>query len=370
VKRIVVLAVALGALAAPALAHAAPPIARPNPVTYPLRLDYADPLPGLDGSPATLAPLEQGVIMAATRDQRFLAFEKLDDLGGFVPARVGTLTLTSGGRNVLPPGTHGPQIPLFQQAAGGAVSSFTFTGSPPSGQTPPPDNGNGAPSPPPPPPPSPGNIPPPANQGFGGQPGGGSNGSGSTTTTTTGAHGGTTTTTKKPPAPPPTTTTTTTTTAPTSTTSGGGGGGGRGGGSGCSGGSCAAGSCGVPGIQVDSAPPGCVIIFTKAAPGDSVSEIMTITNTTGAPYTLAFRATGPNNNHLWQDLQMDVFDPLIGPSSPLPALQSWLGSFHNLTTLAAGASAQYEIELYLPTTAGNADQGKSAVIAFEWNATG
>jgi len=61
----------LGALAVPALAHAGtPPIARPNPVTYPIRLDYASPLPGPDGEPATLAPLGQSVIVAATNDRR------------------------------------------------------------------------------------------------------------------------------------------------------------------------------------------------------------------------------------------------------------------------------------------------------------
>jgi hypothetical protein len=366
------LAVAVAALAAPALAHAAaPPIARPNPVTYPIRLDYQAPLSEPDGSPATLTPLEHSVIMAAVRDQAFLAFEKLDDLGGFVPAAVGKLTLTTGGHDVLSPGIHTPQIPLFETAGGGTVSSFTFTGTPPSGPTPPPDNGTGSPQPPP--PPNPGNLPPPANQGFGGQPGGSQQapGGGSTTTssTTTTTAGGTTTTTKKP---PPTTTggTTTTTgaTATITTVTGGGGGGGGGGGSGCSGGSCAAGSCGTPGIQIDSAPPGCVISISNAAPGDSVSEVMTITNTTGSPYTLSFRAVGPNDNHLWQDLQMDVYDPLVGPSSPMPPLQSWLGSFHVLTTLNPGATVKYGIELYLPTTAGNVDQGKSAVVTFDWSA--
>jgi hypothetical protein len=97
---------------------------------------------------------------------------------------------------------------------------------------------------------------------------------------------------------------------------------------------------------------------------------MTITNTTGAPYTLSFKATGPNNNHIWQDLQMDVFNPIVGPAFPMPSLQSWLGSFHSLGTLNAGQSVQWEIELYLPTTAGNADQGKTAVVAFTWSATG
>ena len=208
-------------------AHAAPPIARPDPVTYPIKLDYEDPLPG------SLAPLGQGVIMASTRDEAYLAFERRDDLGGFVPAPIGRLTLTTGGHDVLTsPGTHKPQIPLFQQAAGGKINSFTFTGNP-TGPTPPPDNGNGK-GVTPPPPPTPGNNVPPANQGFGGLPAGnqGRGNGGSTTTTTRRNGGGTTTTTTRRRRPPPTTTTTpattatTTTSTTTPTTTGGGGGGG------------------------------------------------------------------------------------------------------------------------------------------------
>jgi hypothetical protein len=126
----------------------------------------------------------------------------------------------------------------------------------------------------------------------------------------------------------------------------------------------------MPGIQIDSAPPGCVIAISNAVPGDSVSEVMTITNTSDTTYTLGFRALGANDNHLWQDLEMDVFDPSLGPASPLPPLQSWLGGFHALTTLAPGQTVQYGIEIYLPTTAGNADQNKSAVVTFDWQAVG
>lgn len=370
-KRLAVLGIALGALAAPALAHAAaPPIARPNPVVYPVRLDYADPLPGPDGMPAALAPLGHGVTVAATRDQAYLAYRRRDDLGGFVPAPIGELALSSGGRDVLSSGVRRPQIPLFQRAAGGEISSFTFGASSPSNPTPAPDNGNGA-GVQPPPPPTPGSTVPPANQGFGGR---ADSGSGSSTTTSR-PGGTTTTTTTSAPATPAATSTTTTAATTTTTTSGEYGGGGRGGagggrGSGCSGGSCASGSCGTPGIQIDSAPPGCVLAISTAAPGDSVSEVVTITNTSDTTYTLELRALGADNNHLWQDLQMDVFDPGIGPVSPLPPLQSWLGSFHVLTTLAPGQTVQYGIELYLPTTAGNADQNKSAVIAFDWKAVG
>ena len=44
-KRLAALATALAVLAAPALAHATPPIQRPNPAIYPVRLDYTNPLP-------------------------------------------------------------------------------------------------------------------------------------------------------------------------------------------------------------------------------------------------------------------------------------------------------------------------------------
>jgi hypothetical protein len=97
---------------------------------------------------------------------------------------------------------------------------------------------------------------------------------------------------------------------------------------------------------------------------------MTIQNTSGSPYTLSLEETGPNNNHLWQDLQMAVYDPTGGiPTPPYPLLTSWLGSFHALTTLNPGQTVLYVIVLYLPTTAGNADQGKSAVVDFTWQAS-
>ena len=367
-RRAVLLGAVLAALAAPGLAHAtAPTIARPNPVTYPVRLDYVDALTGAGGTTADMAPLDQGVIAASVSDTVHLHYLRVDDLGGFVPAAVGAMALR-GGRNVISHGIRPSEIPLFSTSAGGEVLSFTFAWAPPGGATRP-DNGNN-PGTTPPPPPTPGNVPPPANQGFGGRPSGGG-GSGSQTTTTTGGHGGgiggvtvptTTTTATTPPA------TTVTTTA--GTTSGGGGGGSGGGtGAGCSGGTCSAGACGSPGLQVDSNIAGCTITIAAASPGDSATETFTIQNTSGSPYALSFMASGANNNHLWQDLEMDVYDPSGGaPTPPLPPLTSWLGSAHALTTLNPGQTVQYVVELYLPTSAGNADQGKSAMIDFTWTA--
>jgi hypothetical protein len=363
----IVLGAVLAALAAPALAHAAgPPIARPNPVTYPVHLDYVDALGGAGGETADMAPLEQDVISAAVTDTQHLHYLRVDDLGGFIPATVGALAL-HGGRNLGAPGVRPSQIPLFSSAADGEILSFTFAAAKTAGTTGPPDNGNN-PGTTPPPPPTPDNVPPPANQGFGGRPSGGHGGGGSQTTTTTrgrGHGGGSGSVTV--PTPPTTTTLTTTVTTTTAATAGSGGGGGSG--VGCSGGSCSAGACGMAGLSVDSSIPGCTITIATAAPGDSATETFTIQNTSGSPYTLSFMANGPNDNHLWQDLEMDVYDPSGGaPSPPLPPLTSWLGSFHALTTLNPGQTVQYVVELYLPTTAGNEDQGKSAVIDFSWNA--
>lgn len=104
------------------------------------------------------------------------------------------------------------------------------------------------------------------------------------------------------------------------------------------------------------------------APGDSASEHVTITNRSSQAFTLSLKATGPQNR-LWQDLQMGVWPVHTAAPSPLPSLLLWTTQYNELTTLQPGRSITYEIELYLPTTAGNADQGLAATIAFNWKAT-
>ena len=56
--------------------------------------------------------------------------------------------------------------------------------------------------------------------------------------------------------------------------------------------------------------------------------------------------------------------------SPLPPLVYWTTQFWELTTLPADASVTYLIQLYLPTSAGNADQHLAAAVDFVWRATG
>ena len=352
-KRLAALATVLGMLAAPTLAHAAPPVARPNPALVGIRLDYVNALP----APGVLQPLGRRVIVAATDDRAFLRFSRPDDLGGFMPAALGTLALSSGGRDIHPH-AFPPQIPLFERAAGGEVSSY-FAGDGNAAVTP--DNGTlpvpGLGVPTPPPPPTAANTVPPANQGFGGIPGAGG------TTTTTAA---TTTTRAKPPTTTTTATTTTTSTitiaATTTQAAGAGGGGGVGGGSG--------GTCGTSGLQIESNPPGCVVTLTAGGPGDSASGVMTITNTSSSVYTLSLKAEGANNNHLWSDLEMGVYPQFTPPPSPLPPLAYWMAQFNDLTILNPGQTVAYVIVLYLPTTAGNQDMGLSAAITFRWRALG
>jgi hypothetical protein len=362
VRRLALAGVVLCALAAPALAQAAlhPAVARPNPALVGIRLDYVNPLHAPDGSTASLEPLSQAVITAATDDLPHFRF--IGDLGGFRPAPVGRTTVVGWGRTLLPLGRYESELPLYRVTAGG-ISTFMPGGAstPPPG---PPDNGlqqiPGMRVPPPVPPPTQANTTPPANQGFGGvggPPGG-----------PTGTVGGGTTT--QHPQPPPATTTRPTTTAPDAVTTaiattatatdGGGGGGGLGG----------AGACGVPGISITSDQPGCVLTVARARPGDSVSEVMTVRNTSGSSYTLSLEAVGPNDNHLWQDLQMAVYELGTPPPAPFPPLLYWLAGFNDLTMLADGQSVTYVIVLYLPLTAGNADMGESAVVGFRWRALG
>lgn len=342
-----------------------PVIARPNPAVYAIRLDYITPPQTPTGEVASLPPLLPAATAAAVADQQYLAFRVRDDLGGFVPAPVGRLVFTGGGHAVV--GVPGKaQIPLFAQAASGKVSSFTFT----TGPLGPPENGHqpvpGEGVPPPVAPPTNSNTVPPPNQGFGGRPTPPPPTGGTTTTTTTTSTEPTTTTTRTTTTTPTTTTrttpttttatiTTTTTTAPApppGTTTGG-----------------SSGSCGAPGIAIESNLAGCRIDARNMRPGDSTAELVTVTNTSDSTYTLSLRATG-TQNHLWQDLRLGVWEHGTAAPSPLPPLLDWTTQYNALLTLAPGQAATFEIELFLPTSAGNDDQALTAQITFVWRASG
>jgi hypothetical protein len=372
-RSLVVLACVAVCAAAPGVAQAK--VAHPNPAFVSPQVDYVNPLEDGAGHVASLQPLEPSVTAQAVADQQWLDYQRNDDLGGFVPAPIGFSALRSGGRNVVGSNGGTSQLPQFSAAASGVVRSFAFTGGPPGN----PDNGGttvpGLGSPPTVTPPTNSNAPPP-NQGFGGKP----TPSGVTTTSeepttstgTTGTSPPPTTTTTTTTRPPPTTTTTpittttttttpTTTTVPTTTSTSGGGGGSSGGGT------PTPVSCGPGALSITSDLADCRIVAVNMAPGDSTVEHVTVRNDTADPFTLSLQASG-TPNHLWNDLQMGVWEQGTPAPSPLPALLLWTTQENQLATLAPGASITYVIELALPASAGNDDQGYAAVIDFLWHA--
>jgi hypothetical protein len=103
------------------------------------------------------------------------------------------------------------------------------------------------------------------------------------------------------------------------------------------------------------------------APGDTTVEHVTVRNDTTDPFTLSLRASGVPN-HLWNDLQLGVWEQNTPAPSPLPALLLWTTQENQLATLQPGESITFVVELALPASAGNDDQGYAAVIDFTWHA--
>lgn len=341
---------ALALLGATSAHAAAPPVARPNPALVEIRLDYVSPLRGVSGAPAALASLDPRVVAQAVADQHFLAYQSTQDLGGFLPAPVGQFAVSSGGRNVVGAALGVSQIPQFAQAAGGQVNSFAAVGG---ASFRPPETGTqhvpGLGVPPPVSSPNNSNAVPPPNQGFGGVP----------------QPPPPTTTTAKPRKPPTTTTTTpATTTTPTTTASappetapppapqGPSGA-----------------SCGVTGLTITSDHSTCRLYAVNMAPGGSISEVMTVRNDSGQPFTLSLRAAGAGGP-FWNDLELGVWETGTAAPTPFPALVWWTSQDNTLATLQPGGSVRYTLELFLPPTASNADQGRVASIDLIWKAQG
>lgn len=365
--------------AAPPDAPAAAPIARPDPVLVSVQLDYVSPLHGSDGKTAVLAPLQPAVSAQAVSDETYLHYRVSGDLGGFVLAPVGASAMSSGGKDIVGAGANVTQIPQYGEAAQGVVRSFAFVGAEggAAGRS---DNGR-APLPRlgvPPllEAPTNSNAVPPPNQGFGGRPvpeGTGQQGpsknqrspeEGPAKNPSKEHAGGEKHPSHKqpPPAPPPTTTTPTTTTTPSTTTiptttpvpseeepheSGA--------------------SCGTTGLRITSDHSTCRIYAVNMEPGQSASEVMTVRDEAGVPVTLSLRAGG-EQNRFWHDLRMGVWQVGTPAPDPLPELLWWTTQDNVLTTLQSGQSVPYEVELYLPLSAGNEDQGQTAIIDLTWSA--
>jgi len=89
----------------------------------------------------------------------------------------------------------------------------------------------------------------------------------------------------------------------------------------------------------------------------------------GSGALLGWRTQHPDRSvQLWNDLRFGVWQTGTAAPSPLPPLLFWRGQDNDLTTLAPGQSATYQLELYLPTSASNTDQGLRATIDLVWHA--
>lgn len=369
------------ALSAPAIAHGAPPIQRPNPLFVTLKLDYISPLPTPTGvGEAVLTPVQFKTTNQSIRDLQFLKYGRIDDLGGYMPAKVGA-AFQKGGQPLVGR-SNKPEIPLYGIYERNLDRSYTWLHG--IGTGPLTNEGGGAvfvPGlgvPPVVAPPTNGNTTPPANQGFAGRPGGtitttivttvqGTTTSQIVTTTSTG-H----TTTKRRTTTARTTTTTvpttttfpspptlfTTTTTPTTT------------------GSSPPPSpqptdCGTIDVSVTS-DLNCLFIITNAKPGDSIVENYTIKNTGSVGYDLSLNITNDNppDNHLWNDLTMGVWE-MPGPApNPFPPLNDWVPSYITLDHLNPGQTIHLRFDCLLSTTAGNADMRLGAVMTLHFKATG
>jgi hypothetical protein len=324
--------VGLAATSAASAERRQPVLQRANPLFVSLAPDYKSPIPAPGGGYAMLDPEAHPVVPSTVSDLRFLEYKNRDDLGGFIPAPIGWLAI----------GTCRPKVNLSHDACpgvnstgelgksqidfysnnqvGNKINSYTWLhGLGPHKRTcaacgtlifP-----GGLPS----------NTPlPPRNQGFGGQ----------------------TPPPKKPQHPPVTVEKNT-------------------------------GDCGTKGISIVSnlgrrtvggvPVNACQIYVVNQEPGDGTFERMTITNTTSVPYVLSLRATG-TENRLWQDLEMGVWVRGGAAPSPLPPLHFWTAQYNEIQVLKPGEVVQYLVELYLPLSAGNADQKLPAIIDFNWRA--
>jgi hypothetical protein len=313
--------VALAATSAASGRRTQPVLRRPNPLFVSLGLDYVNPIPAPGGGYALLEPQTRPVINASVTDLKFLEYARHSDLGGFISAPLGWLAIGTCRPKVnlsddpcpgvTITGKLGPtQIDLYSRnQVSGRINSYTWL------------HGLGR---------SkrscaacgtlvfPGGLPnntplPPANQGFGGR-------------------------TKKPRQPKPPVAVGTDT-----------------------------GDCGTRGISIVSNLPKCRIYVVNQEPGDGTFEKMKITNTTSVPYILSLHATG-TPNRLWQDLEMGIWVQGQPVPSPLPQLRFWTAQYNEIQVLQPGQVVHYLIELYLPLSAGNADQKLPAVIDFNWRA--
>jgi spore coat-associated protein N len=111
-------------------------------------------------------------------------------------------------------------------------------------------------------------------------------------------------------------------------------------------------------------------IFTlaDAKPGDVVNGSLTIKNTGSLPATFSLTETASTNTFTGANLTLDITNATTGA-------KVWSGTFgdlvdgtkNDLGVVAPGVSNVYTFSAKLAANTPNADQGKTATAAFQWD---
>jgi spore coat-associated protein N len=120
--------------------------------------------------------------------------------------------------------------------------------------------------------------------------------------------------------------------------------------------------------QSNSKANAAIFNLTNIKPGDVVNGSLTIKNTGTLPATFSLTETASTNTFTAANLTLDITNTTTGT-------KVWSGTFGDLVDgtknplglVDAGASNVYTFSAKLAATTPNADQGKTASAAFQWD---
>jgi spore coat-associated protein N len=123
--------------------------------------------------------------------------------------------------------------------------------------------------------------------------------------------------------------------------------------------------------QVNSRDNQAIFDLSNVKPGDTVVGKVSITNTGTLPAAMVLDELAAVNGFVDNaNLTMTITD-VTTPATPV---QKWSGTFATLGSLPlgtwnAGEKHDYEFAVTLKSSAGNAEQGKTASAKYQWNGT-
>ncbi|MBD8606778.1 hypothetical protein IFT73_07910 [Aeromicrobium sp. CFBP 8757] len=120
--------------------------------------------------------------------------------------------------------------------------------------------------------------------------------------------------------------------------------------------------------QSNSKANAAIFNLTNIKPGDVVNGSLTIKNTGSLPATFSLTETSSVNGFTATNLTLDITNATTGT-------KVWSGTFgdlvdgtkNDLGLVAPGVSNDYTFSAKLAATTPNADQGKTASAAFQWD---